>query len=100
MDTECRVEPVEKAVTIQQIQDANRAILSVGGMGCPNCAMRIHNSLIAVQGVYRADVYLEYALADVFYDSQVVSTEVLTAAVRRAGNGGGHDYYALVIAAD
>lgn len=100
MDENCHVEPVEKAVTLQQIQAANRAILSIGGMGCPSCAIRVRNSLIAVEGVYRADVYLEYNVADVSYDRRAVSTNALTEAVRRAGSDGQHDYFALVIAAD
>ncbi len=100
MDENCYVPPLDKAVTIQQIQAADRAILSVGGMACPNCAMRVHNSLIALDGVYRADVYLEFALADIFYDSQRVCTETLKEAVQRAGQAVHHNYYALVIAAD
>ncbi len=100
MDQNCYVEPVDKAVTIQQIQSADRAILSIGGMACPNCAMRVHNSLIAVEGVYRADVYLEFAAADIFYDRRIVSIETLTEAVRCAGDGGQHNYYGLLIAAD
>jgi copper chaperone CopZ len=98
MDENCHVEPVEKAVTVQQIRAADRAILSVGGMGCPNCAMRIHNSLVAVDGVYRADVYLEFGAADVFYDGRLVSTDILTEAVRRAGNDDHHAYHAVLIA--
>ncbi len=100
MDEECLVEPFEKAVTVQQIRDADRTILSIGGMDCPNCATRIHNSLLAVDGVYRADVYLEFALADVFYDRGMVSAEILQEAVRRASHSSPHNYYALVIVAD
>ena len=100
MDEDCHVEPLEKAVTLQQIQAASRAILSIGGMGCPNCAMRVHNSLVAVNGVYRADVYLKIGLAEVYYDRNKVSADVLTQVVQHAGTAVRHDYHALVIAAD
>ena len=100
MDENCHVEPVEKAVTVQQIRAADRALLSVGGMGCPNCAMRVHNGLLAVDGVYKADVYLNISLAEVYYDSRKVSTAILMEAVRRAGENANHDYQALVIATD
>ena len=100
MHENCHVEPVEKAVTVQQIRDADRALLSVGGMGCSNCAMRVHNGLLALDGVYRADVYLNLALAEVYYDSRRVSTNILTEAVRRAGTDARHEYNALVISAE
>ena len=100
MQETCHVEPVEKAVTVQQIRDADRALLSIGGMGCPNCAMRVHNGLIAVDGVYRADVYLNLALAEVYYDSRKLSIDTLLEAVQRAGNDRQHEYHALVIATE
>jgi copper chaperone CopZ len=100
MDENCRVDPVEKAVTVQQIRSADRAILSIGGMGCSNCAMRVHNGLLAVDGVYKADVYLKLALAEVYYDRCKVTMDALKAAVHRAGNDGRHEYYAAVIAAE
>ena len=98
MHESCHVEPVEKAVTVQQVRDADRILLSVGGMGCPNCALRVRNGLIAVDGVYRADVYLNLRLAEVYYDGSKLSAEALTAAVHKAGNDGRHEYYAVVIA--
>lgn len=97
MDENCHVEPVEKAVTVQEIEEADRAFLAVGGMGCPNCAARVHNGLLALDGVYRADVSLEFAMADVLYDSQKISTDALIEAVRRAGNDGQHEYHAALI---
>ncbi len=98
MNENCHVEPVEKAVTAEQVHNADRALLSIGGMGCSNCAMRVCNGLIAVDGVYRADVYLNMGMAEVLYDSTKLSAEALTEAVRQAGNDGHHEYHALVIA--
>ncbi len=100
MQENCHVEPIEKAVTVQQIRDADRALLAIGGMGCSSCAIRVRNGLTAVDGVYRADVYLNLALAEVLYDSRRISTNVLTEAVHRAGGEGQHKYHALVIASE
>ena len=100
MQDNCHVEPVEKAVTVQQLRDADRALLSIGGMGCSNCAMRVRNGLTAVDGVYRADVYLNLALAEVYYDNRKVTMDTLKEAVYRAGNDGRHEYHALVIATE
>lgn len=100
MQANCHVEPVDKAVTVQQIRDSDRVLLSIGGMGCSNCAMRVHNRLIALDGVYRADVYLNLALAEVYYDSRKLSTDVITEAVHQAGDDRQHEYYALVIATE
>lgn len=100
MDASCHVEPIEKAVTVQQLRDADRALLSVGGMGCSNCALRVRNGLTALEGVYRADVYLNIALAEIYYDSRKLSTNALIEAVHGAGGDGQHEYYAMLIAAD
>ncbi len=100
MDEQCHVEPIEKAVTVQQIRDSDRVLLSIGGMGCSNCALRIRNGLVAVDGVYRADVYLNIALAEVYYDSRKVSVDALKEAVHRAGDESRHEYHALVIATE
>ncbi len=98
MEESCHVQPVEKAYTLQQVRDADRILLSIGGMGCSSCAMRVHNGLIAMDGVYRADVYLNLALAEVYYDGARLSAQVLIEAVSQAGNDGRHEYHAMVIA--
>lgn len=100
MDEQCHVQPVEKPVTVQQIRDADRVLLAVGGMGCSNCALRVRNALIALEGVYRADVYLNLTLAEVYYDSRKVSITALQEAVYHAGNDSRHEYHALVIATE
>ena len=87
-------------MTVQQIRDADRVLLSIGGMGCSNCAMRVRNALSALDGVYRADVYLNIALAEVYYESRKVSITSLQEAVYRAGNESRHEYHALVIATE
>jgi len=101
MDENCYVEPIYKNTTsADQIQKADRATLAVWGMGCENCATRVRNGLLSLDGVYGADVYLNMALAEVSYDRKKVSTNELISAVSRAGNDGRHDYRARLIAAE
>jgi copper chaperone len=100
MDANCHVGPIHKRASAQQIRDADRALLTIGGMGCENCATRVRNSLIAMDGVYGVDVHLNLALAEVHYDSTRVSTGALKEAVHRAGNDGRHEYHAELITAE
>jgi copper chaperone CopZ len=98
MDENCYVEPIYKnAVSATELQNADSALLSVGGMGCENCATRVRNSLLTVDGVYGVDVYLNMALAEVRYDSQKVTAQTLVEAVSRAGNDGRHEYRAQLV---
>lgn len=97
MDENCYVEPIYKSASADQIRNADSALLAVCGMGCENCATRVRNSLLAVEGVYGVDVYLNMALAEVRYDSQKVSAKILVEAVARAGNDGRHEYRAQLV---
>jgi copper chaperone CopZ len=98
MDENCYVEPVYKNVTADQINKANNALLAIEGMGCQNCVTRVRNSLLSVNGVCGADVYLNMAMAEVSYDSEKVTAEMLVKAVSLAGNDGRHEYRAELVA--
>jgi copper chaperone CopZ len=101
MEENCCVEPVYKtAVSAQQLQQADRATLAIWGMGCQNCVTRVRNSLLAVEGVYGVDVYLNMALAEVMYDSKQVLPKQLVEAVAQAGNDGRHEYRAQLLATE
>ncbi len=99
MDENCHVEPINKTASADQMRQADSALLAVWGMGCPNCAMRVRNSLLSLDGVYGADVYLNMAMAEVIYDGRRVTGEALVNAVARAGNDGRHEYRAQIITA-
>ncbi|MBI5839811.1 MAG: heavy-metal-associated domain-containing protein [Chloroflexi bacterium] len=100
MDEKCCVEPIYKnTASADQIQKADKATLAVRGMGCENCATRVRNSLLSLDGVHGVDVYLNMALAEVSYDSKKVSASELVSAVSRAGNDGRHEYRAELVAA-
>lgn len=101
MDENCHVEPIYKnTASADQIQKADRVTLAIWGMGCENCATRVRNSLLALDGVYGVDVYLNMALAEVSYDNSKVSTDILVNAVAKAGNDGRHEYRAQLLTAE
>ena len=98
MDDNCYVEPIYKDTASEdEIQNADSALLAVWGIGCPNCATRVRNSLLSVEGVIGVDVYLNMAMAEVRYDGRKVSSEELVNAVSRAGNDGRHEYRAQLV---
>lgn len=99
MDDDCHIEPIIKTASADQIRNADSALLVVSGMGCPNCVTRVRNSLLALEGVFSADVYLTAAMADVQFDGRKVSAKMLMEAVSRAGNDGRHEYRAELISA-
>jgi copper chaperone CopZ len=100
MEQNCHVEAIQKTASEKQIRDSDRALLSIGGMGCSSCATRVRNGLLSLEGVFGANIYLNLSLAEVYYDSRKVSTGVLKDAVERAGNDGRHEYHAVVIAVE
>lgn len=93
----CHVEPIEKPLDEAALDSAQAAYLSVSGMGCPRCAMRVRNGLLILDGVLLADVNLERNIAATAYDPQRVTPEVLIRAVADAGNDGKHHYQAELI---
>lgn len=100
MDENCYVEPIHKnVVSDDELRKADNALLAIWGMGCPNCATRVRNSLLSLEGVYGVEVYLNMAMAEVSYDGRKVTAQSLVEAVARAGNDGRHEYGAQLIAA-
>ena len=77
---------------------ADKATLIVWGMGCPNCATRVRNSLLSLNGVFGVDVYLNMAVAEFSYDREKISTVTFAAAIASAGNDGRHEYRAQLVA--
>ena len=98
MDENCYVEPVNKTALDSVIRAADSALLSVSGMGCQNCATRVRNGLLLLDGVFYAEIYLNLRMAEVFFDEKKISAEALVSAVAGAGNDGRHQYRAEVVA--
>jgi copper chaperone CopZ len=97
MDESCHVEPIIKTASADQIRKADHVLLAVWGMDCENCATRVRNSLLSLDGVYAVQVYPNKALAGISFDHRKVSALMLLEAVSRAGNDGCHIYTAQLI---
>lgn len=96
-DQNCHVDPLQKSLDPQALKSARAAILGVGGMGCPTCAMRVRNGLLQLDGVLLAQVFLEQGIAAVAFDGQRVAPNALVAAVTASGNDGRHHYVAHLL---
>jgi copper chaperone CopZ len=94
---ECHVDPLEKSLDQAALATAKAAFLIVWGMGCPRCALRVQNGLLALEHVLYAKVFLEDCLAVAAYDPDYISTTDLVGAVVAAGNDGRHQYRSMVL---
>jgi len=97
MEENCHVEPVQKIITEEERKRVERALLAVWGIGCPNCARRVRNSLISQHGV--VDAYVDHitGIAGVFFNPELATVEMLISAVAHAGNDGHHEYSARLL---
>lgn len=92
----CHVDAFEKTATAEERQHLAATMLVVKGMGCPNCATRVRNGLLSLKGVIEAQIVLEMGVAEVTFNSQLVTIAALIDAVARAGGDGRHTYRAQV----
>jgi len=97
VDDNCYVEPAQKIVTDEERQKVEMALLTVWGMGCPNCAARVRNSLLSLYGVIEAYVDHVFGMAQVVFNPELATVEALLLAVARAGNDGRHEYGAQLL---
>ena len=95
MNDNCHVDPVQKTATPEEQKMVKRILLTVRGMGCSNCAMRVHNSLVALAGVINAHVDHTTGTAEVEFNPHMVAIPALVGAVAQAGNDGRHAYSAV-----
>lgn len=59
--------------------------LTIGGMTCGHCKMKVEKALQSVAGTFEAAVFLEEGAAEVEFDVAQASPEQYVAAVRAAG---------------
>jgi len=97
MDKSCHVEANESKMDFTLMESDYTAFFGVHGMGCQNCANRVKNGLLALQGVRMAAVYLQEHVAGVVYDPEVHAPEDLERAIFEAGNDGRHVYRAELL---
>lgn len=97
MEENCYVAPVLRIPTTEERQNTQITLLAVTGMGCPSCAMRVRNSLIALNGV--VDAYVDHiaGVARVVFNPDLVKIEMLIGATASAGNDGRHKYSAQLL---
>jgi copper chaperone CopZ len=98
MDTDCHVEPIQKMSTTEEQNKVELALLAVSGMGCPNCANRVRNSLLSLYGV--VDAYIDHSagIAQVSFNPAIEAIDELISAVAGAGSDGRHAYGAKLLA--
>jgi len=94
MDESCHVNPIQKTPTAEEQQALATVLLSVRGMGCPNCAARVRNGLLRLHGVVDVEVALELGVAEVLFNPNLTNAPALIDAVAHAGGDGRHNYRA------
>lgn len=97
MSNDCHVDPLQKTATLEERQHLTTTTLTVSGMGCPNCAARVRNGLLSLDGVVEAYVNHTLGLAQVDFNPNLTNMSALVAAVARAGGDGRHEYRATPI---
>lgn len=100
MDDNCHVEPVQKIASAEERQLVETALLAVWGMGCPNCAARVRNKLLTLNGVVNAYVDHAKGLAAIAYNPDLATVDLLISAVTLAGNDGRHEYGARLLGSE
>jgi len=88
-----RLEPSREAAD----RATQEARLLIEGMGCRNCAARVHNALVSLLGVGAADVWLDPPVAVVRYDPSRVPVTRMVSAVSDAGTASHHHYRATLL---
>ncbi len=97
MADHCYVAPNQKTATTEELANAASIWLAVFGMGCPNCAARVRNSLLALDGVLDVSVSHVAGMAEIFFKQDTVPVTDMIAAVAQAGNDGRHEYWAVAL---
>ena len=97
MEDHCHVEAIQKVVAAAEQEHVETVRLAVWGMGCSNCASRVRNSLLSLNGVVYADVDHANGTARVAFNPELASIDALIRAVGHAGNDGRHEYGATLL---
>jgi len=93
----CQVTPLEKPIDLSHLPNTVIAYLTVQGMSCERCAVRVRNGLLSSKNVIAADVFLENKLAAVAYDPSHILPVTLLRSVKRSGQDGQHCYKAKIL---
>jgi len=96
MNDQCHAEPISQAAFVDEPTDARIIKLMVSGMGCVNCATRVRNHLLRLDGVVSADVDWQSGLTFVDYVPAQTTPDKIVNAVAQAGDGERHRYAAHI----
>ncbi len=67
------------------LEKSKKTTISIAGMSCASCVLKIEKSLKAVKGVYDAKVNFTSTKAYVSYEKGIVTRELLVKAIEKAG---------------
>jgi len=98
--TDPPIEPAAVRADPRALAGAAVVDLAVAGMGCPSCANRVRNALLAHSGIVEVEVDIPAALARVWYLPDRVSVREILGIVSLVGEGSQHRYLAVPLAAD
>lgn len=96
MKDQCYVEPISPITVVDEPTEARIIRLMVSGMGCANCATRVRNSLLGLDGVVSADVDWQSGLTFVDYIPARTAPDALLNAIAHASDGVRHQYTAHI----
>src|SRR3972149_8768030 len=74
-DPNCHVEMFHKPFDETDVSAFSKANLLVSGMGCHNCAIRVRNAILQLDGVNWVDIDLETGKTLIAYDATKISPE-------------------------
>ncbi len=94
MDENCHVDSIQKTPSAEEREAVQTTLLAIRGMGCPNCAARVRNSLLSLNGVADAHVNHTTGIAEVDFNPNLTGIAALVNAVTQAGGDGRHEYMA------
>ena len=98
MEHDCHVEPIQKVASADEQEQIELVLLAVWGMGCPNCANRVRNSVLSIYGVTATYVDHAAGIAQISYNPNFVKIDSLISAIRWAGRGSKYAYGARLLA--
>jgi copper chaperone CopZ len=97
MEDPCDIKPFKKTSVFEEYQKSQITILSISGLNCPNCALRVRNALLKTYGVTTALIDHESGLGEITYNPDIVQPQKLVSAIVLAGGDGVHQYAAQVM---
>lgn len=97
MSHNCHIDLIEKVPTNEELTRQETLYLSIDGMGCVNCAARVHNGLLSTMGILDAVIDHTVGLGKVTFNPDLIAPQLVVEAVARSGNDGRHRYQAEIL---